>query len=186
VAADLQAQAEHDPQALPILVTTSQTLATAVQTMLKEHVASLNPTHPAHGSITKNGMIILVNNLEEAVCIANRRAPEHLHLHLHVPSSILSSLHHYGSLFVGPHAAEVLGDYSSGLNHTLPTNRAARYTGGLSVRDFLKIQTTLQVSEEGFLHIGPVARALAEIEGLKGHARSIISRMTTLQKPKDP
>jgi histidinol dehydrogenase len=185
VAADLYAQAEHDPQALPVLVTTSQHLATSVQALLKEHVASLDPTHPAHQSITSNGMIILVSDLEEAVHIANRRAPEHLHVYLHTPSPVLHGVHHYGSLFVGPYAAEVLGDYSSGLNHTLPTNRTARYTGGLSVRDFLKIQTTLRVSETGFLHIGPVAQALAEIEGLEGHARSIISRMKALQEEKD-
>lgn len=187
VAADLYAQAEHDPQALPVLITPSRELAHAVCTLLHDHMRALPAVHPAHHSLSHNGMIILVENLERAVIIANRRAPEHLHLHCHSDSSspLLHEFHHYGSLFIGPLTAESLGDYSSGLNHALPTNLAARYTGGLSVRDFLKIQTTLRVSEGGFRNIGPVAQALAEIEGLDGHARSITERIKLLSKLKE-
>jgi histidinol dehydrogenase len=115
--------------------------------------------------------------LEEAITIANRKAPEHLELQVENPEKYRAALKNYGSLFIGENATEALGDYSSGLNHTLPTNTSARYTGGLSVRDFLKIQTTLQVTKQGLQSIGPAAVRLGQMEGLSGHARSVELRL---------
>jgi histidinol dehydrogenase len=120
----------------------------------------------------------LVENLDEAVTLANRKAPEHLQLQIDDPARIIPRLTNYGSLFAGKLAAEVLGDYSCGINHTLPTNTTARYRGGLGVLDFLKSQTVLNVTAEGFDSIGPVAQTLANAEGLDGHGKSIEIRMT--------
>ena len=103
-----------------------------------------------------------------------------MELNLSNPELYIPKLKNYGSLFIGEYSPEVLGDYSSGLNHILPTNYASRYTGGLSVKDFLKIQTTLRVSREGFLKISPQALRLAEAEGLKGHANSVSVRKKEL------
>ncbi|MDW7681902.1 MAG: histidinol dehydrogenase, partial [bacterium] len=104
-------------------------------------------------------------------------APEHLELQLSNADEFVNKLTNYGSLFIGSLAAEVLGDYSSGLNHTLPTNTTARYTGGLSVKDFLKFQTTLRVNTKGLNSIGPIAKKMGEMEGLDGHAKSVELRL---------
>lgn len=177
VAADLLAQAEHDVEAVPILVTPSRKLAHEVQQSVRRRLGTLSTKEVARAAIERNGVIVLVRDLDEAVGIANRKAPEHLELQVDDPSRLVSRLTHYGSLFVGEMAAEALGDYSSGINHTLPTNTAARYTGGLGVREFLKLQTSLSVTEEGLRVIGPLARTLAVAEGLHGHAESIEVRM---------
>ncbi len=173
IAADLLAQSEHDAEASAVLVTDSQGLAIEVKKEIKRQLASMKTRKTAARSITKNGLIILVKNIHEAVEIANRKAPEHLELQVKDPSAWVKKIRNYGSLFVGGYAAEVLGDYSSGLNHTLPTSGAARYTGGLSVRDFLKFQTVLKVTKKGLARIGPVAEKLAQAEGLDGHARAV-------------
>jgi len=177
LAADLLAQAEHDVEALPVLVTTSMELADKVKKALEFQLQELKTRNTARISIDNNGKIILVNDMDEAVNIANKKAPEHLELQVKNPERYIDKFKNYGSLFTGEYSAEVLGDYSSGLNHTLPTNTSARYTAGLSVRDFLKLQTTLGVTKEGLSVIGPVAKTLAETEGLDGHARSIAIRI---------
>jgi histidinol dehydrogenase len=177
IAADLLGQAEHDVDAVPILVTTSLQLAHAVNQALQRQLASLPTAEIAQQSLDKNGSIILVETLADAVAIANQKAPEHLELQIQNPDMYVAQLRNYGSLFIGPGSAEALGDYSSGLNHTLPTNHAARYTGGLSVKDFLKFQTTLRVTEEGLSSIGSTAVKLGMMEGLQGHARSVEIRM---------
>lgn len=119
-------------------------------------------------------MMCLCNKLCD---LANRRAPEHLELQIKNPDHYVERFKNYGSLFIGEYSAEALGDYSSGLNHTLPTNGGARYTGGLGVKDFLKLQTTLRVTKQGLCEIGPIAKAFGEIEGLNGHAKSIRIRL---------
>jgi len=177
IAADLLAQAEHDVDALPILVTNSTELAERVQKEVKSRVEKLQTKDVAGKTMEKNGVIVLVDSLEDAVTIANRRAPEHLELQVKEPGKYVDKIKNYGTLFIGKLAAVALGDYSSGLNHTLPTNTGARYTGGLSVKDFLKLQTALRVTEKGIKEIGPVAKTLAKIEGLDGHARSIEVRI---------
>ena len=177
IAADLLAQAEHDPDATPILITTSSKLAYNVSSEVTRQLNQLKTKEVASQSIENNGIIVIVENSDEAIEIANRMAPEHLELQTKHPENYVNKLKKYGSLFIGEYAAEVLGDYSSGLNHTLPTNTTARYTGGLSVKDFVKFQTTLRVTAEGLKSIGPTAKHLGELEGLHGHARAIDIRM---------
>lgn len=177
IATDLLAQAEHDTQAMPILITTSQILAAQVKNEIEQQVSKLTTADIARQSLDDNGLIILVNKIEDAIPIANKKAPEHLELHVENAQAYVDRFKNYGTLFIGPFSAAALGDYSSGLNHTLPTNTCARYTGGLSVKDFLKTPTTLRVTEEGISIIGPSAIRFGKIEGLEGHARSIEIRM---------
>ena len=118
--------------------------------------------------------------MEEAIEIANKKAPEHIELHVKNPDKIAKGLKNYGSLFIGSYTGAVFGDYSAGINHTLPTNFCARYTGGLCVKDFLKFQTILRITEEGFNRMEGPTRVLAELEGLKNHAESIDIRKTKL------
>ena len=177
VACDLIAQAEHDPLARPWLITDNQNLAEKVRAEITKQRRKMRIAEVAVRSLEKNGLIVILDRLEEAVELANRIAPEHLSLMVKNPSSIVSRLRNYGSLFIGELTAETLGDYSSGLNHILPTNGAARYTGGLNVKDFLKFQTGLEVSKVGLKEIGPAAICLAEAEGLVGHAASIRRRL---------
>lgn len=169
IAADLLAQAEHDTMAVSILVTTSPTLANQVNNEIKKQLAGLATRSIASKALEQNGLIILVDSLAEAIAIANQKAPEHLELIIENPEPVINRLFSYGTLFIGQYAAEVLGDYSSGLNHTLPTSGAARFTGGLSVRDFVKVLTTLRCTGQGFTQIGPDAVQLARLEGLAGH-----------------
>ncbi len=177
IAADLLGQAEHDIDAIPILVTNSLELAHGVNRELQRQLASLPTADIAQKSLDKNGKIILVETLAEAFMIANQKAPEHLELQIQNAEAHINHLRNYGSLFIGPYSAEALGDYNSGLNHTLPTNHSARYTAGLSVKDFLKLQTTLRVTETGLRSIGNTAAALGRMEGLVGHANSVEIRM---------
>lgn len=176
IAADLLGQAEHDIHASPILVTDSEKLIHLVEKELEKQLVVLATKNIAAPALRENGVAILVNNFDEAVDIANRKAPEHLELMVENEDEYIDKLTNYGSLFIGHLSAEALGDYSSGLNHTLPTNITARYTGGLSVKDFLKIQTTLRVTEFGLQTIGPVAEKFGDMEGLQGHARSVSIR----------
>jgi histidinol dehydrogenase len=177
IAADLLAQAEHDFDAQPVLITTSEKLASEVISEVDNQLKDLSTKGIAEESIKNNGIIILVKDLDEAILISNKKAPEHLELQGANPDKIIDKLKNYGTLFIGEYSAEVLGDYSSGLNHTLPTNSSARYTGGLSVKDFIKIQTTLRINKNGINLIGPAAKSLADVEGLAGHKRSIEVRM---------
>lgn len=182
IAADLLAQAEHDTHAVPVLVTPFPDLAKRVQKALDAQWDRLEYENRliAAESLKKNGKIILVDTMDQALAFANRMAPEHLELHVNAAETYTDRLHNYGTLFIGAYAAEVLGDYSSGLNHTLPTDRAARYSGGLSVRDFVKVPTTLRVTKRGITAIGDTAFRLARLEGLNAHAAAVKLRMTPL------
>jgi histidinol dehydrogenase len=177
IAADLLGQAEHDINAIPILITNSPELAEQVNQQIEKQLLDLATADIASQSLKNNGVIVLVDSIEEAISIANKKAPEHLELQAKNAEVYVDRLKNYGSLFIGSFSAEALGDYSSGLNHTLPTNGCARYTGGLSVRDFLKFQTTLEVKEEGLSAIGKTAIEFGRLEGLEGHARSVEIRM---------
>jgi len=178
IAADLLAQAEHDADAVSILVTPSIELARQVQLEIKKQLTQLSTKEIAGRSIRDNGCIVLTETVAEAVAFADGKAPEHLELQVAEPQDYVPLLRNYGSLFIGAYAAEVLGDYSSGLNHTLPTSGAARYTGGLSVRDFVKVLTTLETTAQGLKSIGKTAFVLAGIEGLHGHGEAVRRRMT--------
>jgi histidinol dehydrogenase len=173
IAADLLAQAEHDPDAQPILVTISEKFAKEVAAEVDNQLKDLSTKAIAEISIKNNGLIIIAKDLNEAAEISNKRAPEHLELEINDTDALIPKLRNYGSLFIGAYSAEALGDYSSGLNHTLPTNFASRYTGGLSVKDFIKIQTTLRGTKEGIKEISEIAGILADAEGLTGHAKSV-------------
>ncbi len=171
IAADLLAQAEHDPQARADLLTTSKKLADEVNAEVDKQLANLSTRDVAKMAMA-NGTIVVVDTLEQAVEIANRRAPEHLELQVEKPQALVPQLYNYGSLFVGSWCAEVFGDYCSGTNHTLPTNGAARYSGGLSVKDYVKVLTYQQLSKEAARRLVPIASQLAGVEGLMGHKKA--------------
>jgi histidinol dehydrogenase len=176
LAADMLAQAEHDVDAQAVLVTDSESLAYLVREELKKQLEELPAPETAAGSLARNGLIVLTGQLQEAVTIANRKAPEHLELALNPGperDALVQALKNYGSLFIGHGSAEVLGDYSAGLNHTLPTSGAAHFTGGLSVRCFLKTVTTLRAEKgAGTDRSLKAAEILGMAEGLLAHAQA--------------
>ncbi len=176
-AADLLAQAEHDIMAVSILVTPSLAFAEKVNEEIDRQLNGLDTRDIARQALERNSYILLVETLSQAVEFSNLKAPEHLELQVENPGLYIPALKNYGTLFIGNYAAEVLGDYSSGLNHTLPTGGAARYTGGLSIRDFVKVQTTLRTNQEGIAQIGAEAWRLARLEGLSAHANAVALRM---------
>lgn len=182
VAADLLAQAEHDIVAQPLLATDSIELAKAVQKEVESQLSTLATKETATKSVENCGAIIICKNLEEAAQAANRKAPEHLELAMdegEERTKIENLCHNYGSLFIGHGSAEVFGDYAAGLNHTLPTSGSARFTGGLSVRVFLKTVTTLRTIEgsKGAVASAQAAGTLGDAEGLAGHARAARLRL---------
>jgi len=169
VAADILAQCEHDLDARAYLVTTSADFAQKVQKSIDEFLPKLATAEIAQKSVEKS-TVILVKNFDEAVEIANKKAPEHLEICFENADSWMPKFTNYGSLFIGNYSAEVLGDYCSGTNHVLPTNGVARYSGGLSVFDFIKIQTYQEVQKGSILFA--VASKLAQTEGLMAHKLS--------------
>ena len=166
VASDLIAQAEHDPDTLCVFITTSHALARTVEKTVKEKTRT-NPI--ARKSLSSRGAILVVGALEEAVEIANRIASEHLTL----PSALAGQVQNAGSVFLDEFTPQATGDYISGPNHVLPTGSMARVRGGLSVLDFVRVIACQGVSHEGIERIGHAAVALAEAEGLSGHAESL-------------
>lgn len=177
LAADLLAQAEHDIVAQPILATDSEEIAKAVQQEIEEQLKDLPTAATARQSVDTFGKIIVTSSIEEACEIANKKAPEHLELAMNAGEKLEAAkklVHNYGSLFIGHGSAEVFGDYAAGLNHTLPTSGSARFTGGLSVRAFIKTVTTLRTIEgkEGPLASAKAAGILGDAEGLAAHARA--------------
>jgi histidinol dehydrogenase len=179
IAADLVAQAEHDPDALAIFVTTQAELARAVIAEVKQQVRS---NKIAREAIARNGVAIVARSIEEARTITNALAPEHLTVD---SAADVEWVTNAGSVFVGRFSAQPLGDYVSGPNHTLPTSGLARVRGGLSVMDFLKIVTVQEYSAEGLQRLGSAAIALAEAEGLLGHAEAIRVRGTSRTRRKN-
>ncbi|MDR1240200.1 MAG: histidinol dehydrogenase [Treponema sp.] len=181
IAADMLAQAEHDPEARARALVPCRETAERIAAALERRRASLPAESPAHASLEAGGLIIIYQNQDEAAVIANTIAPEHLELQTKDAESWLPRLKNYGSLFIGPLSAEVLGDYSAGINHTLPTSGSARYTGGLSVRHFLKTVTTLRcIPGAGFEAARRAAETIARAEGLIAHAQSAAARQGPL------
>lgn len=182
VAADLLAQAEHDIVAQPVLATPDEKLAKAVAEEIEKQLAVLPTKATAEQSIKNCGRIIITDSLEQAADFANRKAPEHLELAMESGierGKIEKLVHNYGSLFIGHNAAEVFGDYAAGLNHTLPTSGSARFTGGLSVRCFLKTVTTLRAKSgsKGAVASATASGFLGDAEGLAAHARAARIRL---------
>lgn len=173
VAADLLAQAEHDVNAQAILVTTQRSLAEATQKEVAQQTAQLPRKAIIEQSIAKNGKIILVENLERALVVANEIAPEHLELAVADPFAWLDQVENAGSVFLGHNTPEVLGDYLAGPNHTLPTERTARFYSPLSVDDFVKHSQYLYYGEAAMKAVAEDVILFAETEGLGGHANSI-------------
>ena len=172
VAADLLAQAEHDPDALPVLVTTDEELVRSVNEELEAQLEDLSTSGTAATALG-NGYAVLVPDLDTARRVCDRLAPEHLELHIDDAETEAWRFAHYGGLFVGPGAAEVLGDYGAGPNHTLPTGGTARHTGGLSVLDFLRVRTWLSIDNPtAATPLVRDAERLADLEGLAAHARA--------------
>ncbi len=176
IAADLLAQAEHDTNAKPYLITTSGELAEKVNYELEVQLKELGTRETAALAL-KNGEIILAGSLDEAAKISNSKAPEHVELQTREPEKLAGRLNNYGSLFIGKYSGEVFGDYCSGTNHVLPTNGAARYTGGLSVKDFVKVLTWQKVTRKGSKGMVWIASRLAEIEGLEAHKKAAQARL---------
>ena len=172
IASDLVAQAEHDPEALAIFITTRKDLAKSViaETKLRSRNNAI-----ARESLQRNGLVIVTGSLDEARAITNRLAPEHLTVDA---ASDLKWIENAGSVFVGRWSAQPMGDYISGPNHTLPTGGMARVRGGLSVNDFVKLITVQQYTAQGVANLGPKAALLAEAEGLIGHAEAIRARLS--------
>ena len=173
VAADLLSQAEHDRLSSAILLTDSETLASAVQQAVELQLEALPRREIARASIDDNGKIVLVDNLMEAVEIANQIAPEHLELCVDDPFALLGAVRNAGSVFLGRNAPEALGDYWAGLNHTLPTSGTARFSSPLSVDDFVKKTQFVYYTREALEGARASVMEFAEREGLSAHARSI-------------
>ncbi|MBN2447455.1 MAG: histidinol dehydrogenase [Phycisphaerae bacterium] len=179
VAADLLAQAEHDPDAVPVLVTLDAALVPGVEAELMRQLADL-PTAETARAALENGFAVVVDTRDEAVAACDELAPEHLALHVADADTWLPLLSHYGAAFVGGPSAEVLGDYGIGPNHVLPTARTARAIGGLSVFTFLRVRTWLRA--EAGAELSAIARdaaQLARLEGLEAHARSAERRVSS-------
>lgn len=177
IAADLLAQAEHDEAAQSILMADDASFADAVEGAITAALAALSRRDIAAESWRRYGAIILLPKIEDAVPLIDQIAPEHLALALDQPEALFAKIRHAGSVFLGRLTPEALGDYVAGPNHVLPTGRSARFSSGLSVLDFMKRSTFLQVTAAGLAAIGPAAITLAEAEGLPAHARSVSIRL---------
>lgn len=178
VAADLLAQAEHDPDARARALVPSEEFARAIVDAVDLRLARLEDPSVAQASLAAGGLILVYENRREAIDCANAIAPEHLELHLEDPAPWKEELYNYGSLFVGEGSVEALGDYCAGVNHTLPTSGTARFTGGLSVRHFLKTLTGLETAPAAGLTEALAASAIiGRAEGLECHALSADARL---------
>ncbi len=177
VAADLLAQAEHDAVAQSILITDSAAFGDAVEAAVARQLVELSTKRAARASWEAYGTIIVVPDFAAAIPLIDALAPEHLQIMLDDPSAIFQGVSHAGSIFIGRHTPEAVGDYVAGPNHVLPTGRRARFSSGLSVTDFMKRTTFLDVGAHGLAAIGPAAVTLATVEGLPAHANSVRLRL---------
>ena len=193
VAADMLAQSEHDTAAQAILLTPDAAFAQAVADAIDRLMdGMISPESAARVSIPENGYIVVVDGMEAAAALANKKAPEHLELAMEpgpARDALAASLRNYGSLFIGHRSAEVLGDYAAGINHTLPTAGAAAFAGGLSVRHFIKTVTSLRCAESAGADLSgwraslEAARAMARAEGLEAHEAAARLRGESFDAP---
>ncbi|MFZ5702442.1 MULTISPECIES: histidinol dehydrogenase [Pseudomonadota] len=178
IAADLLSQSEHDPTSQSILFTDDAGFADIVADTVGVQLAALSTRKVATKAWEDNGAIIVVDSLEDAMPLVNRLAAEHLELAVDDPQALFAKVRHAGSVFLGRHTPEAVGDYVAGPNHVLPTGRRARFSSGLSVLDFMKRTSFIQLDPASLAAIGPAAVALAEMEGLPAHAESVRRRLT--------
>ena len=178
IAADLLSQAEHDPSSQSILITDDANYAAAVEDAVDVLLAQIDTKMVARESWEANGVVIVVEDLaQDAPALVDRLAAEHVQIAVDDPEPIFARIRHAGSVFLGRHTPEAIGDYVAGPNHVLPTGRRARFSSGLSVLDFMKRTSFISLDEKALGEIGPAAVALAEIEGLPAHAASVKVRL---------
>ncbi|MEA3468675.1 MAG: histidinol dehydrogenase [Thermodesulfobacteriota bacterium] len=177
IAADMLAQAEHDPMALAIVISTEEKLAGDILTELDRQLANLSRVEIAQKALQERGVILIAEDLEEAVAIANDIAIEHLELMVNDPWDILPKIRHAGAIFLGHHTPEAAGDYFAGPNHVLPTMGTARFSSALGVETFLKKSSIISYSKQALTEDGDHIRLLAGLEGLTAHAASVTERL---------
>jgi histidinol dehydrogenase len=182
VAADLISQAEHDEMALAILITTSEVLAEKVKRELERQLSSLKRERIAHESLKRRGAILIVKDLDQALDLANRIAPEHLELSLRNPLSLVKGMKHAGAVFLGLHTPEAIGDYLAGPNHILPTAGTARFSSPLGVEDFIKRTNLMRFNQGALRRFEKDVKRFAEWEGLEGHYQSVQVRIPELRR----
>jgi histidinol dehydrogenase len=183
IAADLLSQAEHDPAAQSILITDDLDFAQQVADRVDVQCSQLATEASARASWDAHGVLIVVGNLSEAPALANRLAAEHVELAVDDAEALFGQLRHAGSVFLGRHTPEAVGDYVAGPNHVLPTGRRARFASGLSVLDFMKRTSFISLDWGALEKIGPAAIVLADAEGLPAHAKSVELRMLDALPP---
>lgn len=176
IAADLLSQAEHDPLACAILVTTSEQLAKKVAEEVEKQLRTLPRQEVARASIENFGVIYVAETVSDAVEAINSLAPEHLEIMTNNAEAIAEQIRHAGGIFIGRYSSEPVGDYFAGTNHVLPTNSTARFASGLNVDDFVKKSSVVYYSEKTWQDNAPKIARLARMEGLEGHARAVESR----------
>ena len=181
-AADLIAQAEHDPLSTAILVTNSPRLIERVEVELERRLSTLERGDLARSALERQGRVVLVDTLDEAVELANRIAPEHLCMMVADPWAWAGQVKNAGGLFLGEFSPEVMGDYIAGPSHVMPTGGTARFNSALSVHHFMRTMPVVGLSPETFRDLGAAAVHIAHAEGLTGHAAAIATRLATLDK----
>ncbi len=184
IAADLLSQAEHDPLASSILVTTSERIAADVSTVLKNQLRNLSRKDIVEASLRKYGTILVVPDISTAIDVANRVAPEHLELQVQDPFSLIGLIQNAGAVFIGDYTPEPVGDYMAGPNHVLPTAGTARYASALSVDNFVKKTSLLHYSAAAFRKEAADIIRIAEVEGLDAHAHAVKIRLKNDQHHK--
>ncbi len=177
VAADMLAQAEHDPDAAAICVTTSRAKAAEVVAEVDRQLAELDRRAVAKASLASHGLVLVVRDLERAVEIANAIAPEHLELFVRRPRALLPRVRNAGAVFLGEYSTESLGDYVAGPKHVLPTGGSARFSSPLGVYDFVKRTSIIEATRQGLARVASAAETIAESEGLTGHAAAVRRRL---------
>ncbi len=176
VAADLLSQAEHDPMACPILLTTSDFFAHEVAHEVEKQLTKLPREKIARAAVEKFGRIYVAETMADIVEAVNKLAPEHLEIMTSNPQEVAQQVRHAGAIFIGRYSSEPIGDYFAGTNHVLPTNSTARFSSPLSVDDFIKKTSIIYYTQETWLQHAPKIARLARMEGLEGHARAVESR----------
>ncbi len=177
IAADMLAQAEHDPQAASVCITSDRRLAARVADELATQLAALPRKAIAARALAAYGAVVIVPSVAQAVALADRLAPEHLELLVRRPRRWIPAVRHAGAIFVGPHAPEAFGDYLAGPSHVLPTGGTARFASPLGVYDFVKRTSVIEATPRTLARLGPPVRRLARLEGLDAHERSIGCRL---------
>lgn len=182
VAADLLSQAEHDPMACPILLTTSNLFAQEVACEVEKQLTTLPREKIARASVENFGRIYVAEKMADIIKAVNKLAPEHLEIMTLNPQEIAQQVRHAGAIFIGRYSSEPIGDYFAGTNHVLPTNSTARFSSPLSVDDFVKKTSIIYYTEETWRQHSPKVARLARMEGLEAHARAVESRSWTKEK----